>query len=96
MLEATLGAASRGIGFPPDDALKLSQRLAGFEDVRDLPNIARGLVKRGYDDEAIRYILGENALRVFENVCGCESRASPLLRKSYREGKKAGALSWLR
>jgi len=48
----------------------VTQRLVGFEDCRDLPNITRGLVKRGYNDEQIRGILGENALRVFEAVCG--------------------------
>jgi membrane dipeptidase len=48
----------------------VTQRLTGFEDCRDLPNITRGLVKRGYDDEQIKAILGENALRVFEQVCG--------------------------
>ena len=35
-----------------------------------MPNITRGLVKRGYSDEQIRGILGENALRVFKEVCG--------------------------
>lgn len=46
------------------------QSLLGFDDYRDFPNITRGLVKRGYSDEQIRGILGENFLRVFENVCG--------------------------
>ena len=41
-----------------------------LEERRDLPNITRGLVQRGYNDEQIRGILGENALRVFEEVCG--------------------------
>jgi microsomal dipeptidase-like Zn-dependent dipeptidase len=31
---------------------------------------ARGLVARGYTDEQIKGILGENVLRVFEEVCG--------------------------
>ncbi len=44
--------------------------LVGFDDYRDVPNITRGLVKRGYADEKIRGILGENFLRVFEAVCG--------------------------
>lgn len=44
--------------------------LVGFDDYRDFPNITRGLVKRGYSDEQIRGILGENFLRVFEAVCG--------------------------
>jgi len=44
--------------------------LAGFDDYRDYPNITRGLVKRGYTDEQIRGILGENFLRVFEAACG--------------------------
>ncbi len=57
-------------GFREQDRLDLTQRLAGFDDCRDLPNVTRGLVKRGYSDEQIQGILGENALRVFEAVCG--------------------------
>lgn len=44
--------------------------LDGFSDYRDFPNITRGLVKRGHGDEVVRGILGENFLRVFEQVCG--------------------------
>jgi membrane dipeptidase len=65
-----LGAGATALGFRKEDALDLTRRLVGFEDCRDLPNITRGLVKRGYGDEEIRGILGENAMRVFENVCG--------------------------
>jgi hypothetical protein len=36
------------------------KRLVGFDDGRDLPNITRGLAKRGY----------ENALGVFADVRG--------------------------
>ena len=63
------------LGFRPAEEnrpadLDLTQKLLGFDDVRDLPNFTRGMVKRGYSDEQIKGILGENALRVFEAVCG--------------------------
>lgn len=69
VLLATLGAQAQTIGFRAQD-LELTRRLVGFDDCRDLPNITRGLVRRGYSDEQIQGILGENALRVFEQVCG--------------------------
>lgn len=59
-----------GLGFRKKDQLDVTKRLVGFNDCRDLPNITRGLVKRGYNDDEIRGILGENALRVFATVCG--------------------------
>lgn len=70
----TFGVDSQ-LGFRPAEAdrpadIDLTKKLEGFDDLRDLPNITRGLVKRGYSDEQIRGILGENALRVFEQVCG--------------------------
>lgn len=62
--------ANKDLGFREEDRLDVSVNLVGFDDVRDFPNITRGLVKRGYSDEQIRGILGENALRVFADVCG--------------------------
>jgi membrane dipeptidase len=44
--------------------------LPGFDDYRDLPNLTRGLVSRGWSDDQIRGALGLNALRVFRAVCG--------------------------
>jgi membrane dipeptidase len=70
LLAATVGTEAKSIGFRPIDRFDVTKRLIGFDDCRDLPNITRGLVKRGYNDEQIRGILGENALRVFEEVCG--------------------------
>ena len=58
------------IGFRPEHNVRPEENLVGFDDYRDFPNITRGLVKRDYDDEQIRGILGENFLRVFERVCG--------------------------
>ena len=58
------------VGFRPEHNLDSRTNLIGFDDYRDFPNITRGLVKRGYSDEQIQGILGENFLRVFEQVCG--------------------------
>jgi len=70
ILLVTLGAELNMLGYSAKHRLNITQRLNGYDDCRDLPNITRGLVKRGYSDEQIRGILGENALRVFEAVCG--------------------------
>ncbi|MEV4895529.1 hypothetical protein AB0K48_39765 [Nonomuraea sp. NPDC055795] len=43
----------------------MTRTLAGFCDYRDMVNITRG-----YGDERIRGILGENFLRVVEEVNG--------------------------
>jgi len=68
VLKVTLEAGAKSIGFREEDHLDLTLRLDGFQDARDLPNITRGLVKRGYSDEQIRGVLGENVLRVFSEV----------------------------
>ncbi|MDE3056688.1 MAG: membrane dipeptidase, partial [Bacteroidota bacterium] len=38
----------------------------GMDDVSDMPKITRELKKRGYSDDDVRKILGENFMRVFE------------------------------
>lgn len=58
------------IGFRPEHGVTAPVQVAGFDDYRDFPNITRGLVARGYSDAQIKGILGENFLRVFEQVCG--------------------------
>jgi membrane dipeptidase len=40
----------------------------GMEDVTQLPKITEALLRRGYGDAAIKKILGENTLRVMEQV----------------------------
>jgi membrane dipeptidase len=45
-----------------------SRAPAGIEDVSRLPNLTAGLLARGYSDDAVRRILGANALRVFRAV----------------------------
>jgi len=69
-IDRTFGVEASKMGFRRQDNVKPTQRLAGFDDCRDLPNITRGLVSRGYSDGQIEGILGENALRVFSTICG--------------------------
>jgi membrane dipeptidase len=57
-------------GFRPEDRTDATAKLLGFDDYRDFPNITRGLVSRGWSDDDIRKVLGENFLRVMEKVCG--------------------------
>ncbi len=39
-----------------------------LRDWTHLPNVTRILLERGYSDEAIRKVLGENFLRVYKKV----------------------------
>lgn len=40
----------------------------GLKDVSSYPRLIEGLIQRGYSDEDIRKILGENLLRVWRNI----------------------------
>jgi membrane dipeptidase len=44
--------------------------LGGFDDYRDMVNLTRVLVNRGWSDDDVRAVLGGNALRVFREVLG--------------------------
>jgi membrane dipeptidase len=70
LLVETVGGLLPEIGFRPQDNIDVTQTLVGFSDYRDFPNLTRGLVRRGYSDEQIQGILGENFLRVLGEVCG--------------------------
>jgi len=56
-----------GLGSDFDGVERLPE---GINDVSDLPNITRELVKREYSDEDILKFLGGNHLRVFKEVIG--------------------------
>jgi membrane dipeptidase len=55
-----LGSDFDGIGSTPK----------GLEDVTKMPNITCELVRRGYSDEDVMKILGNNHLRVFKEILG--------------------------
>ena len=42
----------------------------GLESISKLPNLTKGLVKRGYSDKEIRKVMGDNFLRLLTDVCG--------------------------
>jgi membrane dipeptidase len=54
-----------GLGADWDGIDSLPQ---GIDSVADLPKITQALVDRGYDGEDIKKVLGENLLRVFQQV----------------------------
>jgi len=68
--ETTSWKYHKGLGFKREDLPDFTLNLVGFDDYRDWPNLTRGLVKRGYNDDQIKGILGENFLRVFKDNCG--------------------------
>ncbi|MFN8593737.1 MAG: membrane dipeptidase [Thermomicrobiales bacterium] len=41
-----------------------------FETMAELPNLTAALVDRGYSDEVVRKVLGENYMRVFRTIWG--------------------------
>ena len=42
--------------------------IPGFNDAGEAPNVTEELVRRGYTDDEIRMIWGENLLRVWRDV----------------------------
>lgn len=69
-MTAALSGVMAEIGFRAEDQIDPASTLIGFTDYRDMPNITRGLIRRGYSDLDVAKILGENFLRVYERVCG--------------------------
>jgi membrane dipeptidase len=58
--------AQQNPGLAPESIDKIS--IQGLDQPSKIINIAMGLVSRGYTDDQIRGILGENILRLFESV----------------------------
>ena len=51
--------------------------IEGLHASRHLPNLTAALLRRGFSERDVRLILGENYLRVFREVMGVQSRATP-------------------
>jgi len=70
MHEIVLNAALKLCHRKEDRIEEYIINLEGYREPIDFPNLTYGLVKRGYSEEEIKGILGENILRMFERVCG--------------------------
>ncbi|MBW2370448.1 MAG: membrane dipeptidase [Deltaproteobacteria bacterium] len=68
MMETIATGLALELGFRKEDKLPTTDTLKGFSENKEYINITRGLVSRGYSDEDIKKIIGENWLRVFDQV----------------------------
>jgi len=62
-----LGSDFDGVPFLPE----------GASDVADFPNLSAGLGARGWSDDEIRRVLGENALRVLSQAGSASAAQAP-------------------
>lgn len=46
----------------------MSRAPEGLEDVSKYPDLIQELIRRGYSDEDLKKLIGENFIRVFEKV----------------------------
>jgi len=68
MMENIAKKVAHEIGFRKEDKLPTTDTLKGFSENKEYINITRGLISRGYSDEDVKKVLGENWLRVFDQV----------------------------
>lgn len=68
--QKVFGDQQSAFGFRDEHHIDVTLTLDGFRDYRDMVNLTRGLVARGYTDDQLKGILGENFLRIFEQVNG--------------------------
>jgi len=61
------GAYAEHVEVAPRSRLRYVE---GFDDYGQLPSVAEALLARGYGEEGVRKVLGENYLRVFRDVWG--------------------------
>lgn len=58
------------LGFRPEHKASFLNKVEGFENYTKFPNLIDGLINRGYSDQEIKKIAGENFLRVFKKIVG--------------------------
>jgi membrane dipeptidase len=69
-LAIKIGEFIEKLGFRPEHKASFLTKMKDFENYTKFPNLIKGLIKRGYTDQEIRKISGENFLRVFKEVGG--------------------------
>ena len=58
------------LGFKPQHRASFMYKVKEFEKYADFPSFIEGLISRGYSDQEIKKLAGENFLRVFRQVVG--------------------------
>jgi len=69
-LAIKIGEFIEKLGFRPEHKASFLTKMKDFENYTKFPNLIKGLIKRGYTDEEIQKITGENFLRVFKKIVG--------------------------
>ena len=58
------------LGFRLEDKASFLTKVEGFDQYKKFPNLIKGLISRGYNNQEIKKLAGENFLRLFEKVLG--------------------------
>jgi membrane dipeptidase len=69
-LAARLDEFLSKLGMGPEHGGSFQYKMKRFRDYTEFPNLIEGLINRGYSENEIRKIAGENFIRVFRKVVG--------------------------
>ena len=69
-LAGKIGEFMDALGFRPEDKASFLTKVEGFDQYKKFPNLIKGLISRGYSNQEIKKIAGENFLRVFKKIVG--------------------------
>ncbi len=69
-LASKIGEFMDALGFRPEDKASFLTKIEGFDEYKKFPNLIKGLISRGYSNQEIKKIAGENFLRLFKKVVG--------------------------
>lgn len=58
------------LGFREEHRTFFTLKLEGYENYLKFPDLIEGLVNRGYSDQEIKKIVGQNFLNVFRKIAG--------------------------
>ena len=69
-LAIKIGEFMEVLGFRPEHRASFLDKMKGFENYVQFPNLINGLIERGYSDQEIGKIAGSNFLKLFKRVVG--------------------------